>query len=240
MIQNVGDQLAEVSSFTPHILIVEDDPDMAAFVSNECIRAGMKPVIAPDGETAEVLGMARSWDLVILDRRLPGRCGLDVLHDLRRKGIQVPILFLTTMDGIASRVEGLRAGADDYVIKPFAPAELMARINVLLRRIDRTDEAVAITVGALRLDLLTRTVSRNGMLLRLQSQEFQVLVQFMRHPGMTLSHAMLFETIWGIDFPVNANLLAAHISRLRERIGQHSGVRIVTLRGVGYRLEVEY
>jgi two-component system, OmpR family, response regulator len=224
------------------LLLVEDDPDTAAYVRDGLARDGvdvtwvangadgLSMILAPD----RTPGPGRSWDVIVLDRMLPGLDGMTILARLREAGIRTPVLFLTTMDGVNSRVSGLRGGADDYLVKPFAVRELAARVAVLLRRAGPAQDATVLRVAGIALDLLTREVTRYGERLLLQPQETRILEYFMRHPGMILSRQMLLLHAWNMDFPVRTNIVETHLSRLRDKLGQDGRQVIVTIRGAGY------
>ena len=220
-----------------HILITEDDDDTAGFVERGLRELGHAIDRAADGEDALHLGATEPFDVVVLDRMLPKLDGLDVLRRWRVAGIRTPVLLLTALGGIADRVTGLEAGADDYLVKPFAFAELAARLDALMRRPPISDTPTRFAVGDVTLDLLTREVHRAGDLVRLQPREFAVLEQLMRHAGRVVTRTMLLETIWGFHFDPQTNIVESHLSRLRTKLNEgHDVDPIETLRGLGYRM----
>ncbi|WP_323990117.1 response regulator transcription factor [Nguyenibacter sp. L1] len=220
----------------PRLLLVEDDPDTAAYVCDGLAQDGIAVTCAANGTDGLSLIFSREWDIIVLDRMLPGMDGMAVLVRLREAGIRTPVLFLTTMDGVASRVGGLRGGADDYLVKPFAVRELAARVAVLLRRAGPARHVTTLRMAGITLDLLTREVTRYGDRLHLQPQEVKILEYFMRNPGTVLSRQMLLLYAWNVDFPVRTNIVETHISRLRDKLGHDGRQLIQTVRGVGYIL----
>jgi two-component system OmpR family response regulator len=181
--------------------------------------------------------MGSAFDLLIVDRMLPGLDGLALVAKVRAGGLAVPVLFLTTMSGIGDRVAGLNAGGDDYLVKPFAFVELVARVNALTRRSLASAAAVRYRVADLELDLVERVVSRAGRPVALQPREFQLLQYFMRHAGQVVTRAMLLSDVWRYDFDPRTNIVESHLSRLRAKIDRgFSRELIETVRGVGYRL----
>lgn len=219
------------------ILIVEDDDDTAGFVERGLGEAGHAVTRAATGADALRLGLAEPFDVAVLDRLLPGMDGLEVLRAWRDAGVRTPVLMLTALGSIADRVGGLDAGADDYLGKPFAFAELAARLAALVRRSPMAGAATALRVGDVELDLLKREVRRSGRDVRLQPREFAVLEQLMRHAGRVVTRTMLLESIWGFHFDPQTNIVESHLSRMRSKLNEgfdHDPVE--TLRGVGYRM----
>lgn len=220
-----------------HILIAEDDDETAGFVEQGLRELGHLVTRAVDGEDALHVGATEPFDVVVLDRMLPRLDGVEVLRRWRVAGIRIPVLLLTALGGIADRVEGLKAGADDYLVKPFAFAELAARLDALMRRPPISDTPTRFTVGDVTLDLLTREVRRAGTLVRLQPREFSVLEQLMRHAGRVVTRTMLLENIWGFHFDPQTNIVESHLSRLRMKLNDGFEFDpIETLRGLGYRM----
>ena len=226
------------------LLLIEDDPQTAAFVAEELRGNGHAVEIEHDG--AAGLAAARSprdaipWDVVIVDRKLPGLDGLSVVRMLRARGIRTPILFLTALDGIDDRVAGLNAGADDYMIKPFALVELQARIEALARRCDSVAAPqTSVRLADLTIDLLSRTVRRGGDIIVLQPREYRLLEHLVRHQGEVLSRAMLLESIWDFHFDPTTNIVESHVSRLRDKLGRDRPELIHTVRGAGYVMRLE-
>ena len=219
------------------ILLIEDDLDTADYIEKALSGPHTTISIVADGQQGKDTAIASHWDCIILDRRLPRLDGLSILKDLRAIGIQTPVLFLTTMDGIHDRVTGLRNGADDYLVKPFSVQELSARLENLLRRTQQSYDQTRLVFADLEIDLLTREVRRGGEKLYIQAQELKLLEYFMRHPHMTLSREMILQAVWDIDFPVHTNLVDTHVSRLRERLGRDAPPLLQTLKGQGYMLK---
>jgi len=219
------------------ILVVEDDPDLRLFIENGLRRAGHVPHGVASAEHAvEDLGK-QPFDAVILDRMLPGMTGLDLLRQWRKQGNHVPVLLLTALDGIDDRVEGLDAGADDHVGKPFALNELLSRLQAITRRAHAPGLDSRIEEGELVLDLLRRELRYKGRQVALQPREMRLLEELMRHSGASVTRAMLLERVWGFTFNPQTSIVETHISRLRSKLGD-SGVpaSIEAVRGIGYRL----
>lgn len=222
-----------------HVLLAEDDNDAATYVHGGLTELGHSVVRVTDGGDALALGMAEHFDMIVLDRMMPKADGLEVLRKLRAAGIGAPILLLTAMGGIADRVDGLDAGADDYLVKPFALAELLARINALARRTPVEDSKTRIEVGDIVLDLIRRKVTRAGVVVVMQPREFALLEMLMRNAGRTVTRTMFLEQVWGFSFDPQTNIVESHVSRLRTKLREGFGDDpIETLRGCGYRLRV--
>ena len=219
------------------ILIIEDDTQTRDYVSTGLKEAGHTVDSARDGYEGLLLAKDGGYDLLIVDRMLPHLDGLTLVKTLRSTKDNVPVLFLTTMGGIDDRVEGLNAGGDDYLIKPFAFSELVARVNALLRRPRDTIEQKILLVGSLEIDLLKRTVRRSGQLIDLQPTEFRLLEYLVRHTGQVVTRTMLLENVWDFHFDPKTNIVETHISRLRSKIniGGNSDL-IQTVRGAGYMI----
>ena len=218
------------------LLLIEDDSDTAAFVE-EALRAHAHELhLAANGRDGLVRAVGEVWDVIIVDRMLPGLDGLSIVRTLRATGSQVPVLFLTTLDGIDDRVAGLNAGADDYVVKPFALAELVARIAALGRRRELTTAVVCLRVADLEMDLLARGVRRGHETILLQPREFRLLEHLMRHAGEVMTRTMLLEQVWDFHFDPNTNIVESHVSRLRDKLGRQRPELIHTVRGAGYML----
>ncbi|GBQ99498.1 DNA-binding response regulator [Gluconacetobacter liquefaciens] len=223
----------------PQVLLVEDDHETARYIADAPMLAHIDLAIVHDGQQGRDRALARDWDCIILDRRLPGLDGLSILGHMRDTGVQTPVLFLTTMDGIHDRVTGLRNGADDYLVKPFSLSELTARLDNLLRRTKHPLRTTRLSFADVTIDLLAREVHRAGTKLYIQAQELKLLEYFMRHPGVIISQAMLLQAVWDIDFPLRTNLVESHISRLRVRLGRDAPPLIHTIRNRGYVLRRE-
>jgi two-component system OmpR family response regulator len=217
------------------ILVVEDEPKMGSLIRRGLERSGLAVDVAGDGEEALWRAAAVDYDTILLDRMLPGIDGTEVCRRLRRDGIRSPVLMLTAMGEVVDRVQGLDAGADDYLAKPFALDELLARVRALARRGPVTHPPV-LEVGDLRLDPATHQVLRGEQAIDLTAKEFALLEAFMRRPGVVLSRFALLEQAWDGDYENRSNVIEAHVSSLREKIGRES---LETVRGVGYRLRPE-
>lgn len=218
------------------ILLVEDDRKIAGFVQRGLREEGFLVDVARDGDEGFALASSGDYDVVVLDLLLPGRGGLEVCRQLRAQGVTVPILMLTAKDALDDKVEGLDSGADDYLTKPFAFEELLARLRALLRR-SRTSAPAVLRVADLVLDPLSRTVTRGGRTVELTQREFQLLSLLMRHPGQVLSRTVLLNRIWGYDFDGQTSVLEAYIRLLRRKIDAGHPVPLIhTVRGAGYVL----
>jgi len=222
---------------TRRILIIEDDAETAAYVRNGFEEAGFTVVSADNGRDGLYLATGGGIDAIILDRMLPGMDGLSILKAARAAGVTAPILMLTAMSAVNERVRGLRAGADDYLVKPFSFDELHARIETLLRRPQETREETRLVCDDLELDLLTRSARRAGREIELQNREFQMLEFLMRRRGRVVTRTMLLEGVWDYHFDPQTNVIDVHISRLRKKIdGDSEKPLIRTIRGSGYMI----
>ena len=219
------------------ILIIEDDPETAAYIVNGLKEHGHTVDHAPNGRDGLFLAAGESYDVLIVDRMLPGLDGLGIVKTIRGAGVKTPVLFLTTLGGIDDRVEGLEAGGDDYLVKPFAFAELLARVNALARRPPMTTVETTLRVADLEMDLLKRTVVRAGRRIDLQPQEFKLLEYLMRHAGRVVTRTMLLEHVWDFHFDPQTSVVETHVSRLRGKIDRGFGAELIhTVRGSGYCL----
>jgi two-component system OmpR family response regulator len=216
------------------ILLVEDDPETAAYLEEGLRGENHDLHVAADGRAGLLRAAAEAWDLLIIDRMLPGLDGLALVRTLRASGNATPVLFLTTMGGIDDRVAGLNAGGDDYLVKPFAFAELVARVNALGRRPQGAVPETVLRVADLEMDLLARTVKRAGHPVDLQPREFRLLEYLMRHAGQVVTRTMLLEGVWNFSFDPKTNIVDSHISRLRGKIDRGQPELIHTIRGAGY------
>ncbi len=219
------------------ILVVEDNHETADYVVAGLREKGHAATLSRDGQDGLVRAMSETWDALVVDRMLPGLDGLRLVHRLRGAGVETPVLLLTAMDGIDDRVAGLDAGADDYLVKPFAFVELIARINALGRRppLARPEIETTLKVADLEVDLLARRVQRAGEPIALQPREFRLLEYLMRHAGQVVTRKMLLENVWNFHFDPRTNIVECHISRLRGKL--NAGGRpdlIQTVRAVGY------
>jgi len=217
------------------ILIVDDDPKYRAFVARGLAESGMVCSTAPDGETALERLSQEHFDLVLLDVMLPGLQGWDVMEALRARHIDVPVIWVTARDAVDERVRGLRMGGDDYIVKPFAFAELVARIHVVMRH-HRT--RTRLSVGDLEIDLVESTAFRDGKELRLTRTEFGLLRCLAESTGKTVSRAQLLQSVWGLDFDPGTNVVEVHVRRLRKKLDDPFERPLIhTERGAGYVLE---
>jgi two-component system OmpR family response regulator len=219
------------------LLIVEDDQEAAAYLKRALSEAGHNVDVAVSGRDGLMLAAGESYDVLILDRMLPQIDGLGIVRTIRASGVKTPVLLLTALGGIDDRVEGLEAGADDYLVKPFAFAELLARVNALARRPPPQEVRTELAVSDLRLDLMKRTVVRGGQRIELQPREFQLLEYLMRHAGRVVTRTMLLESVWDFHFDPKTNIVETHMSRLRGKVDRgHAHELIHTVRGAGYIL----
>ena len=219
------------------ILLVEDDIAHSEYLSKGLSEIGHCVDCAHDGEDATLIGLSQSYDVIILDRMLPKRDGMAVLKILRAGNVSTPVIILSAMDQVRHRIEGLRGGADDYLIKPFAFSELVARVEALSRRASPSPPQQNLEVEDLQLDLLTKKVTRSGREIELQSKELHLLEYLMRHSGQIVTKRMLLEQVWEIDFMPSSSVVETQICRLRAKIDRdfkHPLLR--TIRGLGYRL----
>ncbi len=218
------------------ILVIEDDLAAACFVREGLVAAHHVVDVEGEGRRGLLRAAAEEWDLLIVDRMLPGLDGLGLVRTLRGGGISVPVLFLTALDGIDDRVSGLNSGGDDYLVKPFALAELTARVVALGRRPRRPAPETSLRIADLEIELLTRTVRRGGRMVPLQPREFALLEFLARHAGHVVTRTMLLENVWHFHFDPKTNLVESHVSRLRGKLDDAGGDLIQTVRGAGYRL----
>ncbi|MBL8581429.1 MAG: response regulator transcription factor [Rhizobiaceae bacterium] len=219
------------------ILVIEDDRDAAHYLQRALGEAGHNVDVAGDGETGFVLADAGEYDVLVVDRMLPRRDGLSVIAGLRSRGNAVPALILSALGEVDDRVTGLRAGGDDYLTKPYAFSELLARIEVLARRVGSKDAETTYRVGDLELDRLSHTVRRAGKEITLQPREFRLLEYLMRYAGQVVTRTMLLENVWDYHFDPQTNVIDVHISRLRGKIERGFETPVLhTVRGAGYML----
>lgn len=223
------------------ILIAEDDRETAQFIARGLSELGHEPVLAADGQEALHCALNDEVDLIVLDRMLPQRDGTSVLKCLRAASVDTPVIMLTALGGIEDRVEGLEAGADDYLVKPFAFVELAARLNALARRPRMQEDAPAfeLVAGSLRMNLLAREVTRDGRPVVLQPREFRLLEELMRGEGKVLTRTMLLERVWDFHFDPQTNIVETHVSRLRSKVNKGGQPDVIeTVRGSGYRVRM--
>jgi two-component system, OmpR family, response regulator len=219
------------------ILVVEDDAETAGYLVHGLQEAGHNVAVAADGRDGLFRAAGESWDLLIVDRMLPGLDGIGLVRTLRGGGIELPILILTTLGGIDDRVAGLNAGADDYLVKPFAFSELAARVAALGRRPRSTPPETRLKIADLEIDMLARSVKRGSQSIELQPREFRLLEFLMRHAGQVVTRTMLLEKVWDLHFDPHTNVVESHISRLRSKVDRGASVTLIhTVRGAGYCL----
>lgn len=220
------------------VLVVEDDLDLARTLKKALEEDGHVVDVASDGVTGESMASDAGYDVLVLDRMLPHKEGQDVVRDLRQAGVSTPVLILSALDGVQHRVEGLNAGSNDYLGKPFSTDELLARVRALWHGRDRNGPITRLQVGDLEMDLLARTVHRGGGKIDLQPREFRLLEYLMRNAGTVVTRTMLLEKVWDYHFDPQTNVIDVHISRLRAKIDRDFSKPLLhTVRGLGYRLE---
>ena len=218
------------------ILVIEDNPETAAEISAELTRRGFTVGCAADGSAGLAKAVAERWDAIVVDRMLPGLDGLALIRDLRNQGVTTPALVLSALDQVEDRITGLRAGGDDYLVKPFALGELSARLEALIRRPAGGTQTL-LHVGPLELDLVTRRATRGGRTLELLAREFQMLEYLMRREGQVVTRRMLLESVFGYRFEVKTNLIDVHMGRLRRKLDQAGEPPLLTtIRGLGFIL----
>lgn len=221
------------------VLVLEDDATLGPWIRTGLSDEGHVVDLVPDGKDAVIAAMAQPYDVLVLDRMVPGLDGLSVLKSLRQARIACPAIFLTAMDDVEDRVEGLRAGGDDYLVKPFALSELIARIDVLARRGGVPQaHASELTAGDIAIDLQRRSCRRRGQQIDLNPKEFLLLEVFMRSKGRVQTRSMLLERVWDLNFDPTTSVVETHISRLRSKIEKPFGDKVLrTIRGAGYVFE---
>lgn len=220
------------------ILVIEDDREAADYLKKALAEAGHNAHVAFDGEAGFALAAEGDYDVLVVDRMLPRRDGLSVIAELRARGIGTPVLILSALGEVDDRVTGLRAGGDDYLTKPYAFTELLARIEVLERRTGAREVETVYRVGDLELDRLSHTVKRAGREIPLQPREFRLLEYLIRHAGQVVTRTMLLENVWDYHFDPQTNVIDVHVSRLRSKIEKGFGPPVLhTVRGAGYMLK---
>jgi len=218
------------------ILVVEDEPGVARFVEQGLTESGYAVDIACDGQEGLDYALAADYDLIVLDIMLPKMNGLELLQEIRDRRVKTPVLLLTARDGLDDRVQGLDVGADDYLVKPFAFPELLARLRALLRRPPLQVDMV-MQVGDLRMDLSRREVRRAGQVIELSQREFALLELLMRHPNQVLTRTQIMEHVWNFNFYSETKVVDVYIGYLRRKIEQGFAYPLIhTIRGVGYKL----
>lgn len=219
------------------LLLIEDDPSVSTYIARGLTEAGHVCDVLADGKDGLFQASRETYDVVVVDRMLPGLDGLSLVRALRAAGGRVPVLFLTALGGIDDRVEGLEAGADDYLTKPFAFAELMARVNALARRPPVQDVQTVLRVADLELDMMRRQARRGGQMIDLLPKEFTLLEVLMRNAGRVVTRTMLLERVWDFHFDPKTSVVETHISRLRAKIDKPFEVALLqTVKNAGYML----
>lgn len=223
------------------VLVIEDDRETGTYIKTGLEEAGHVVDLATTGTDGLFLAAGETFDVIVADRRLPGLDGLSIVKTIRGAGVKTPVIFLTTMTGVGDRVEGLEAGADDYLIKPFAFTELQARIHALTRRPPMSAAETVLRVADLEMDLIARKVHRAGRTIDLQPREFRLLEFLMRNAGKTVTRTMLLESVWDFHFDPRTNIVETHISRLRGKIERGFDMELIeTVRGAGYCIRAPY
>ena len=221
------------------LLIVEDEPKTGQYLQQGLSEAGFIVDLASDGLSGEQLALHNDYDLLVLDVMLPGQNGWQLLAHLRQAGLRMPVLFLTARDSVEDRVHGLELGADDYLIKPFAFAELLARIRTLLRRGQSPAQDTELSLADLRLDLLRRRAERGGQRIELTAKEFALLELLLRRQGEVLPKSLIASQVWDMNFDSDTNVIEVAIRRLRSKVDDSFSVPLIhTVRGMGYVLEL--
>ncbi|MEO0034620.1 MAG: putative DNA-binding response regulator in two-component regulatory system with CusS [Pseudomonadota bacterium] len=219
------------------ILVIEDDTEAAAYMAKGLREAGHVVDLAATGTDGLFLATSERWDAMIVDRMLPGLDGLAIIQAIRASGNTTPVLVLSALGKVDDRVKGLKAGGDDYLVKPYAFAELLARIEALSRRVSAAQPETRLKVEDLEMDLLGRSVTRGGQPIELQPREFRLLEYLMRHAGQVVTRTMLLENVWEYHFDPQTNLIDVHISRLRQKVDKDFELPLIhTVRGAGYSL----
>lgn len=222
-----------------HILVIEDDSETAGEITAALQAEDHVVTHIPDGALALEQALRAPFDAITLDRMLPGVDGLTLVSRLRAHNVHVPVLMISAMSDVDERIAGLRAGGDDYLVKPFAPSEMAARVAVLLRRHQQSTPDAVLRAGPIEVDLIARTVQVDGAPVRLLHMEFRLLEFLMRHQGTIVSRSLIFEQVWGYHFDPGANLINVHIARLRKKLDRpgHPSA-IATVKGEGYRFDI--
>lgn len=220
-----------------HVLLIEDDGNTAAYLSKGLVESGYSVDHADNGDDGLHMALTSNYDVLVVDRMLPGRDGLSIITMLRAGGDTTPALVLSALGEVDDRVAGLKAGGDDYLVKPYAFSELLARLEALVRRAHPRVEQVRLEVADLVLDLKTHQVTRSGSRIHLQPREYRLLEYFMRHRGQVVTRTMLLEQVWDYNFDPQTNVIDVHISRLRNKIDKGFDKPLLhTVRGAGYKL----
>ncbi len=222
------------------LLLVEDDAKIASFVIKGFKAEGFAVDHATDGLSGLEMALSETYDVMIVDLMLPVMDGLELIRRIRREGLRTPVIILSAKDRVEDRVKGLQSGSDDYLVKPFAFSELLARVQALIRRATGVAESQRLQVADLVLDLATHKVTRNGVRIELQPLEFSLLEYLMRNAGRVVSRSMIMEHVWNYNFDPQTNVVEARICRLRDKIDRGFDKKLIhTVRAVGYRLEAD-
>jgi heavy metal response regulator len=233
-----GDGAVSTTIIDMRILLVEDEKNVASFIKKGLEEEFYTVDLAEDGSSGCAMAEANSYDLLILDLMLPEMNGMEICRRLRSKGMKAPVLMLTAVDSVSSKVEGLESGADDYLTKPFAFSELLARVKALLRRYG--DSVSELSLEDLKIDLLARRVFRGSTEIQLTPKEFSLLEYLLRNKGRVLSRTQIIENVWGYTFDPSTNVIDVHIKSIREKIDENFPKRLIhTVRGVGYVLKAD-
>ena len=217
------------------VLLVEDDVKIASFIIKGLRSAGYAVDHAPDGEEGLHLALTEPYDATVIDLMLPRKDGLSLIRELRAEKVNTPVLILSAKGSVDDRVKGLETGGDDYLTKPFAFSELLARVQALIRRAGGISDAIHLNVGDLSVNLITREITRGGKYIDLQPREFSLLEYLMRNAGRIVSKTMIMEHVWDYHFDPQTNVVEARISRLRDKIDRDADQKLIhTMRGVGY------
>ena len=221
-----------------HILLIEDDAGVAEYIGNGLRENQHSVEHIADGQQGLTASRRGGFDAMIIDRMLPGLNGLNIIEDMRSRGDKTPVLILSALGDVDDRVKGLRAGGDDYLVKPFAFAELLARLEAIQRRQQANNYETRLKVADLEMDLLSHRVTRGGQPLSLQPREYKLLEYMMRHAGQVVTRTMLLENVWDYRFDPQTNVIDVHISRLRQKIDRgFDAALLTTVRGAGYLLQ---
>jgi DNA-binding response OmpR family regulator len=222
------------------MLLVEDDPKIASFIAKGFRQDGFAVDHADNGDDGLHLALTEPYDAAVIDLMLPRTDGLTIIEKMRGQGINTPVIILSAKSDVDDRVRGLRAGSDDYLTKPFAFSELLARVQALIRRSSGASETTRLTVGGLSLDLLRREVKRDGRVIELQPREFSLLEYLMRNAGRVVSKTMILEHVWDYSFDPQTNVVDVLVSRLRSKVDRDFDTKMIhTLRGIGYVLRAD-
>jgi two-component system, OmpR family, response regulator len=221
------------------LLIIEDDEEAAAFIAKALRESGHSADVAHDGGVGLSMAREEGYDVLVVDRMLPVLDGLSIIRTLREEGSDVPVLILSALGEVDDRVKGLKSGGDDYLTKPFAFSELLARVEALARRVQPEEQKTSYVIGDLVLDRLSHRVARGGEVIQLQPREYRLLEYLMKHAGQVVTRTMLLEGVWDYHFDPQTNVIDVHISRLRSKIDKNFDIPLLhTVRGAGYVMRV--